>query len=70
MGVLCALACGMAVVWVPGLWSAAHYRLFVKRKLEKSKPKKGEELPKKKSASWKPYIRFARREDTRQVVVR
>ena len=70
VGVLCALACGMAVVWVPGLWSAAHYRLFVKRKLEKNKPKKGEVPPPKKSNVWKPYIRFARREDTRQVVVR
>lgn len=70
VGVLCALACGMAVVWVPSLWSAAHYRLFVKRKLEKTKPKKGDVPPPKKSDVWKPYIRFARREDTRQVVVR
>ena len=70
VGVLCALLCGFAVSCVPALWSAAHYRLFVKRKIEKTKPTKGEVPPPKKSDVWKPYIRFARSEDTRQVVVR
>ena len=70
VGVLCALLCGFAVSCVPTLWSAAHYRLFVKRKIEKTKPTKGEVPPPKKSDVWKPYIRFARSEDTRQVVVR